>query len=508
MTRAPARPEESRNQHAGIDVAADPGAARDPATPPLENRSALEAVERITAALDRLLAGETLRKQPLAIAVSGGSDSAGLLLAAARWAPRRGQTLLAVTVDHRLRRESAAEAAAVSRLAESLGVPHMALRWADAPDPALGNLAAAARDARYRLIADWARAEGVAAVAVAHTRDDVAETLLIRLARGSGVDGLAEMAERGAIQAADGEPVPLLRPCLDVAREDLRALCHAAGVDWIEDPSNEDPRFDRTLARKALAALEPLGIARDGLAATARRLRRARGALEQATDQLIDRAARLCPSLCWAEIDGAALAGAPREIGLRALARLLEWVSGAPYPPRLEPLEAAFDAVAAGGPGRTLHGVALDPAEDGRWSLCRETAAMAEPIPIFQAEAAQWDRRWRFTVGRLETGMLGGPLSEVAVGPLGEPGLLALKYEAEAAEATARTNAWRASPAFRAAPRRARLATPALWSAERLVSAPLAGFHPDRLSAELRRPRPHRAETSVSIRDHPAPTDG
>ncbi|MEO1329509.1 MAG: tRNA lysidine(34) synthetase TilS [Pseudomonadota bacterium] len=459
----------------------DPTAARAPVEPDADRPESV-AFETAVGALERLSADLwTPDGPPLAVAASGGSDSVGLLVLAARRAAETGRSLRAVTVDHRLRRESADEAAAVARLAERLGAPHAILRWEEGDRDRLGNLPAAARDARYRLMADWARAEGVAALAVAHTEDDVAETLLMRLARGSGVDGLAEMRSRASIGTSDGVEIPLLRPCLEVAREDLRALCRTEGVDWIEDPTNEDPRYDRTLARKALAALEPLGLDRAGLAATARRLRRARTALEQATEDAIARSADLCGALGWAALDPGALAETPREIALRALARLIEWVADAPYPPRLESLEAALDAVLAGAAGRTLHGAVLDPMEDGRWAICRELAAVEAPIPVFRADRRFWDRRWRYELGRIETAAFPGPASELAIGPLGEAGATALKTLAE-------RDGFEPTAAYAAAPRRARLTAPALWCDGALVAAPAAGFAPDRLTARLRRP--------------------
>ncbi len=448
-----------------------------------DGAAAREAAQIVHAALDRLSAGLS---GPIAAAVSGGSDSAGMLLALARRAAKTGLPFRVVTVDHQLRAESAAEAVEVGRLAAALGAPHTVLRWSSGGGGEGGG-AAAAREARYALMADWARAEGVSAIAVAHTRDDVAETLLLRLARGSGVDGLSEMAERAEILAEDGETVALLRPCLDVSRSALRALCRTEGVAWIEDPSNDDPRYDRTLARGARDALAPRGLDRSGLAATARRLRRARTALEEAPAALIARAASVCPRMGWARLDGLALASAPRELGLRALARLIEWTAGAPYPPRAEALEAVFDMIRDGGRGRTLHGVAVHPAPDGAWRLCREAASVAPPIRVFQEPAAAWDRRWRVEVARLDTRVLHGPLAEVAIGAIGEEGLAQLKARADRGARDAPDGApiWTPDPLFAAAPRRARLATPGLWSGGRLVSAPLCGLHPERLSARL-----------------------
>jgi len=177
---------------------------------------------------------------PLGVAISGGGDSTALLLLL--HAARRA--VLAVTVDHGLRPESAAEAAAVGALCAARGIPHDTLVWAEGPES--GNLQARARQARRRLIADWARGRGIGDVALGHTLDDQAETVLLRLARGSGVDGLAAMAA-----VAEGDGVRWHRPLLGIGRGALRDWLRGEGVAWIDDPSNEDPRFDRVRVRAA-----------------------------------------------------------------------------------------------------------------------------------------------------------------------------------------------------------------------------------------------------------------
>ncbi|MEO0682071.1 MAG: tRNA lysidine(34) synthetase TilS, partial [Pseudomonadota bacterium] len=208
---------------------------------------------------DRLV---ELAPPTLGIAVSGGSDSTALLLAAAR-AP--GLRVEAATVDHRLRPEAAAEARAVAALCARLDLPHETLVWHDAPGR--GNLAQAARDARAALLADWAARRGLGAVALGHTLDDQAETLLMRLARGSGLDGLSAMRPRSERAGA-----VWLRPALSLRREALRAALRAEGEGWIDDPSNDDRSRDRIRTRDALKTLAALGIDAQGLGAAAERL--------------------------------------------------------------------------------------------------------------------------------------------------------------------------------------------------------------------------------------------
>lgn len=193
----------------------------------------------------------------LGLAISGGPDSMALLLLAA--AARPGE-VEAATVDHGLRPESAAEAVVVGEVCTSLGVPHAILR---VEVPGTGNLQAAARAARYAVLGSWMVERRLAAVATAHHLDDQAETLLMRLNRGSGVSGLAGVRASGKLPADDGGL--LIRPLLGWRGAELQAVCDAAGVRTANDPSNLDPRFDRVRLRQALAGsnfLDPEAIAR------------------------------------------------------------------------------------------------------------------------------------------------------------------------------------------------------------------------------------------------------
>ena len=214
------------------------------------------------------------------IAVSGGPDSTALLTLAARWAgqqKKRRPKLLAITIDHGLRPQAAAEAAAVKRLARRLGVPHRTLRWrGKKPESGLQE---AARIARYRLLAQAAARAGYGHVMTAHTLDDQAETVLFRLARGSGLTGLAGMATASPLPVG-GSEIFLLRPLLHVAKSRLIATLEAAGISYAEDPSNSDPRFTRARLRALMPALAHEGLDARGLARLAMRMRRAEATIE------------------------------------------------------------------------------------------------------------------------------------------------------------------------------------------------------------------------------------
>ncbi|MEN6542837.1 tRNA lysidine(34) synthetase TilS [Parvibaculum sp.] len=403
----------------------------------------------------------------LAVALSGGPDSLALLFLAARWAKRRPRVrLLAFTVDHGLRPESAAEARLAARMAKSLGVDHRILVW-KGEKPAAG-IQAAARAARYRLLAEAARAEGVEDILVAHHRDDQAETFLLRLARGSGVDGLAAMAPARDMPGAPG--IRLLRPLLGFSRARLAATLGKAGLVAIQDPSNENPRFDRVKVRRMLKELEALGLGPERLADTAANMARARSALEAQTRALLASHARLAPE-GYVEADAAALLEAPEEISFRALAEILKCVSGADYAPRfdaLSALRAALHAALGAGQGaRTLHGCKLL-LDGGRLLAVREVAlaAKAPSLRLKPHESAIWDGRFEITLLALPRGA-----AQAEWRALGAEGTTILKKEALLPAGT---------------PKAALPGLPALWKAKSLLAVPHIGIGPAGLETRLR----------------------
>jgi tRNA(Ile)-lysidine synthase len=374
----------------------------------------------------------------LAIAVSGGADSLALLILAERWAGERGGQAVALTVDHRLREAAAGEAASVARFCAARGIAHETLALG-AP-LGRGNLEAAARRARYARLAAWCLARGCLHLLVAHHREDQAETVLLRLARGSGVDGLAAMAPVRELPECR-----LLRPLLDVPRARLRALLAAEGVaDWAIDPMNADPRFARARLRRAAGLLEAAGLTPERLAVTAARLGDARAALETDVADLLARAVS-CDPAGHAWLDPAPLAEAPREIRLRALARLVATVSGGRYPPRYDRLLAAASGL---GTARTLGGCRLVP-RDGRVLVCREAAAVAGPEALVPGRRTLWD-------GRFLVALAAGAPAGLTVGAVGRETL--------------------PEPVRRMVPAPARAALPALRDAEGVVAVPSLGF--------------------------------
>jgi tRNA(Ile)-lysidine synthase len=215
----------------------------------------------------------------IVLAVSGGPDSIALMWLAARWrrALARGPRLIAVTIDHGLRAEAAAEAREVKRLARSLELPHRTMRWTGAK-PKTG-LPAAARMARYRLLAQAARSHGATHILTAHTRDDQAETLLMRMLRGSGIAGLGAMAR---VTERDG--VLLARPFLNVSKSQLIATLKKAKIAFADDPTNRDLHFTRPRIRAVMPVLAIEGGDTRNLARLASRLARANAAVEVLVD--------------------------------------------------------------------------------------------------------------------------------------------------------------------------------------------------------------------------------
>jgi len=303
------------------------------------------ADEAVSAAEARTLFDPLADAPALVLAVSGGPDSTALLLLAARWrrARKRGPKLIAVTVDHGLRRASAGEARAVARLARRLGVAHRTLRW-HGRKPASG-LQEAARAERYRLLAAAAVRARAPCILTGHTLDDQAETVLIRLARGSGLAGLGAMARVAPLPGGEAGTV-IVRPLLDLPKTRLIATLARAGIQFADDPSNRDPRFTRARWREVMPTLAREGLDARRFAVLAKRLRRAEAALEIAAGA----AAAAVSDAPWGDLgatirfDAQKFASLPAEVALRLLGRAIAH-GGNEGPVELGKLEALFEAI-------------------------------------------------------------------------------------------------------------------------------------------------------------------
>ncbi|MFD3191703.1 tRNA lysidine(34) synthetase TilS [Sedimentitalea sp. HM32M-2] len=373
--------------------------------------------------------------QRLGVAVSGGGDSMALLHLLSRCFEPETVSLFCASIDHGLRPEAATEARLVADLAHRLNIPHATLRWSGWDGS--GNLQDQARKARHRLLADWAGSQQIGTVALGHTMDDQAETLLLRLARSAGVDGLQAMPVRRSMQG-----LTLVRPLLGLRRTRLRSYLRDQGIQWAEDPSNDDARFDRIRMRAALQSLAPLGLTAEALSGVAQNMQRAADALDHCTARAGRELARIDGGDLVIEAQG--FHALPGEIARRLLVHAITWIGGAAYPPRRGALLAAL-AAARSGRSATLGGcLVLSDRQAVR--VCREFAAVRSlRVPADEA----WDRRWR---------LQGKPAAGMDLAALGEKGL-------------AQCPDWRAT----GRPRAALLASPALWLGTELVAAPMAG---------------------------------
>ena len=385
----------------------------------------------LAARFQTALAGLEAPHARLGLAVSGGSDSMALLHLSVPWASATGIHLRVATVNHHLRPGSTSEARDVAQACAALGVPHEILDWTDRSQ---GNLQDAARQARKALLSDWAQRTKLDAVLTGHTLTDQAETVLMRLARGSGVDGLAGIAPESR-----DHHTRWVRPLLGIERGELRDWLQAVDVHWQDDPSNDDTRFDRVRARHMAAHLGDLGLTTPRLGALADHMRRARTVLDDAMATLAQKA--VTQSAGDVLFDRCALENAAAETRARLLAHGMMWVSGNPYRPRFSALGSIAETLT----DATLHGTILR--RDGAMlRLSREPKAVAN---ITSGIDDIWDGRWRL-VGPSRPG-----LHIAALGPAG----LDLCKKSQETKDLAHILA----------------ATPAVWNGDALLAAPLAG---------------------------------
>lgn len=364
----------------------------------------------------RLLSGLDLsRSGTLVAAVSGGGDSLALLLMLEQFVRRHASpaTLLAVTVDHGLRPEAAAEAAAVEALCRSIGVAHRTMAWRGRK-PATG-LIAAARAARHRLLAEAAAEAGGGTILTGHTMDDQAETVAMRSERRGEGAGLAGIAPATLFD----DRVWVLRPLLGVRRAALREFLLRRGIAWSDDPTNDNPSYERARVRAGLADADI-----EALAARAGEAGRARTALAEAAAAFVDRFASR-PAAGLFRLDPAFFRGADgAAAAVLALRMILAVAGGTPHLPDLDRARALFERIAKGSPMRaTLSRAVVDARAGGVW-IAREARGLA--MLELAGEPAVWDGRWRvaaraegrrLAVGSLGAGQAAGLASEVAAVP-------------------------------------------------------------------------------------------
>lgn len=389
-------------------------------------------------AIEELLSGHLPER--LGVAVSGGGDSVALLAALVEFTKKNTMDLHVITVDHGLRPETKHEIALVTDMCARWELPHHVEFWSGWKGQ--GNLQAAARDARYGLIADWAYGNQITHVALGHTADDQAETFLMRLARGAGVDGLSAMSPRRVQHG-----ITWVRPFLRIERSALRTYLRASRLDWCEDPSNENRDFERIRVRDALTVLGSLGVQTEALVDVAQNMSRAREALDWQTFLAAQDATTLMYGAI--AIDLHKFRMLPAEIARRLIVHAITWIANSTYPPRRDAVATVLRAVRSLS-GATLDGCQIAVENDVIW-VFRELNALED---VTCEVGDMWDDRW------LVTGPEDDPDIEVR----------ALGYEQ-----LSDIPDWRAL----GAPRAALAVTPSVWYDDRMIAAPVVRHDPE-----------------------------
>lgn len=398
------------------------------------------------------LFGRLRAYRTVVLAVSGGADSTALMHFVARWLMKGGRPRVEVaTVDHGLRAESQSEAEAVAAAATGLGFKHHLLRW---PGARGAGLQERAREARYALLGGLLRQleTDTAALVTAHTADDQSETVLMRLARGSGIDGLAAMAPCRPL--GRDEPFDLVRPFLTVRKSRLVDALRAAGIAWFEDPSNASADFERVRLRAASDSLAAIGLTPEMLSLSAERIGRARQALDVMTTAAEARGLKTNGG-AYGSLDRQVLVQEPTEVRVRLLTRLLGRFGGTAPRARLVKIERLAERVAGEtGLTATLGGCVVTAVGD-QVKVFREPGRDGLPeTSIAPGAAIVWDGR--FSVSRGRSGESDGP---VTVRALGRDAFAGLRYNLT----------------MEGLPSRAGATLPSVWDGQMLLAVPFLG---------------------------------
>ena len=383
----------------------------------------------------------------IAVAVSGGGDSMALALLVRDWVKAHGGEMIALTVDHGLRADSAAEAQKVGALLKDKGIAHEILTWeGDKPATHIQELA---REARYKLLTEACRARGFGFLAVAHNLEDQTETFWMRLAHGSGLDGLAGMAA-----ARDADGVKIIRPVLGFTRTELRATCTQYGLEWIEDPSNRNEKYLRVKLREFEEVLAQEGFTPARLAQTMQKLEESREAIQVMTTEAFRTCVQMHPE-GYVTLNTQQWQKSPREIQRRVLMQALTSVSPQDYPLGSEAIETTrlelqSTTTSGGFAGKTLGGCEIFPAQGGYFVFVREAAIVEGPLPA--ADGQIWDKR--FVISGIDAG------ATLTIGALGSARIEESK-----------------TPAKKALPFKIRRVLPAFFLNDNLCAVPHLGYY-------------------------------
>jgi tRNA(Ile)-lysidine synthase len=391
------------------------------------------------------------QRSRLAIAVSGGSDSMALALLARNWAADKAIELVTLTVDHGLRPAAQQEAETVSQWMQALNLPHKTLVWRG-PHPTTG-IQSAAREARYQLMTAYCQSQDIPALLVGHQLEDQLETLLMRLSKGSGLEGLTAMKEDS--RQFD---LRLLRPLLGVERQTLRDYLRRQDQTWIEDPSNENQQFTRTQVGAILSDLQALpGSSLTAISLSAERMARASTALEEIAARRFEKNCQLSP-YGFIRFPMQAVQDCPAEVGLRVLAKIVSTVRGEHLPFKLRSLEKIYsrlfqqEKTTSG----TISGVQISRSAN-EWLVCREPGRTGLPEVVLAGNSeAIWDRRFHV----LDTARKQDRNPLLTIRRIGPDGWRYLQGGKPAKEQIK-------------LPAKVRINLPAVWLGDRLIAAPL-----------------------------------
>ena len=354
----------------------------------------------------------------IAVGVSGGADSMALVLLADRWARDRGIKLTALTVDHGLREAAATEAARVAGWLDLHGIAHQTLRIS-CPRPGAG-VQRAARAWRFAAFDAWCRDNDAGPILLAHTREDQAETLWLRIAADSGPDGLAAMRPHARVRGLE-----IARPLLSVPKRRLIATCRARGQAWIEDPSNRDLRYTRVQLRNMAPRLSDGGLNASVAARVTSAMTIARAAMDRQCATFLKRHGGVSPTgVAW--FDNRPFKRLPCSFQHILLSRLTRAIGGAELPPRRARVERLAEVLRDGEDNcaRTLAGCIVSRHRDGKVWVFREPEKTAASILLKSSRPSRWDNRFE---------VIGRAVGSDMLGALGDAGWRWLKrYHSEA----------------------------------------------------------------------------
>ena len=388
--------------------------------------------------------GISKTRPKIAVAVSGGGDSLALTVLMQEWVTARGGEMLTLTVDHKLRPNSSAEAKCVQKLMRTRGISHDILTW-EGNKPAT-HVQEMARKARYKLLLSTCKQRGFPFLAIAHNLEDQIETFWMRLTHGSGLDGLSAMAP---VRVTEG--VSVIRPVLPFSREQLRATCLQHDMEWIEDPSNANKKYLRPKLRAFENLLKKEGLTPERLAQTVQKLEDARQALQVMTDTTFAECVLLHPE-GYATLKTEKWKQSPHEIQRRVLTQILMILSPQPYPSGFGAIEQTrIELHNQFFSGKTLTGCEIFPGRTGGILLTRESDAVESRVRV--QKMMVWD-------GRFAVSGFSGKLLDI--GALGEKGLYELKKNMENSGTL---------------PFKVKRVLPALWQGKNLLAVPHLSYY-------------------------------